>query len=249
MTLKADPQLRKCLLDYYLDTATAKELSDWLRDLKQDPTGPVAEKQERIRQHTQYLTMPVEMFPAKTEEYLRPFNSDLLADLCDDLGINAEGSREARYRRIMREVRFREGWMPQPPANAAWDATIVKPFVEFYPILKRGQYERDFYDAFQEEMTEIFGEANVHPQLAIAYGSPLKIDFHIGAATAKGVGVEWKLPTNNSELQKAIGQLDQYRDRYGNNLIVVLVSDFIAEAQKQLFTAAASSRGIHVIER
>jgi hypothetical protein len=130
-----------------------------------------------------------------------------------------------------------------------WTARLVKPFVELYPILKRGQYERDFYDPFQEEMADIFGPANVHPQLAIAYGNTLKIDFHIGAAADKGVGVEWKMPTSNSELQKAIGQLDQYKERYGPNLIVVLVADFISEAQKQLFTSASTSRGIEVIER
>lgn len=248
-TLALDPDLRKRLLEYYLETATGQELSDWLRDINQDWKGSVAEKQERIRKNTKYLSMPAEKFPSQTESYLRVLSSDLLGDLCEDLGLSSDGSRDARYRRIMREVRFREGWFSRPTAGAEWSVGVVKPFIEHYPILKRGKYERDFYDAFQDEMTEVFGSANVHPELAIAYGNTLKIDFHIGAASGKGVGVEWKVPTSNSELQRAIGQLDQYRERYASNLVVVLVPDSISEAQKQLFGAAAASRGIDVVER
>jgi hypothetical protein len=56
------------------------------------------------------------------------------------------------------------------------------------------------------------------------------------------------MPTSNSELQRAIGQMDQYRERYGPNLILVLLADFISEAQKQLFVSAATTRGIEIIE-
>jgi len=57
------------------------------------------------------------------------------------------------------------------------------------------------------------------------------------------------MPNSNSELQRAIGQMDQYRDRYGNNLILVLLTDFLKETEKQLFLNAAQSRGIEVLEK
>ncbi len=249
MPLEADPQLRKTLLEYFLETSTAQELSDWLRDIDQDPKGSVAEKQDRIRQHTNYLSMPAKEFPEQTAHYLEPLGSGHLADICEDLGLDTGGNRDARYRRIMREIRFREGWVSRPGTPSEWNVGLVKPFIEMYPILKRGRYERDFYDAFEDEMAEIFERANIHPQLAIAFGTSLKIDFHIGPAAEKGVGVEMKMPTSNSEIQKAIGQLDQYRERYGSNLLLLLLPDFIAEAQKQLFLSAARARGIEVVER
>ncbi len=245
----SDIEFRNRLLDFFLDITPSQGLSEWLRDIGQDPKGSVSERQDRIRQNTKYLSMPPEGFPAQTEGYLKPFTSDALADLCEVLGVSDDGNRDARYRRIMREVRFREGWFTRPTGTLEWTVGLVKPFIELYPIQKRGQYERDFYDAFHDEMAEIFGPANVHPELAIAYGNTLRIDFHIGAASDKGVGVEWKMPTSNSELQKAIGQLDQYRERYGPNLIVVLLADFISEAQRQLFRSATTSRGIEVIQK
>ena len=58
-----------------------------------------------------------------------------------------------------------------------------------------------------------------------------------------------KMPTSNSELQRAIGQIDQYRDRYGSNLVLILLADFLNEAQKQLFLSAAKSRSVEVLER
>ena len=129
------------------------------------------------------------------------------------------------------------------------DLIRSQPFIEMYPILKRGQYEQDLYGPFQDEMIEIFGVNHVHPQLAIAYGTTLKIDFHIGLASGAGVGIELKMPNSNSELQRAIGQIDQYRDKYGNNLVMVLLADFMKEAEKQLFLNAAKARGVEILER
>jgi hypothetical protein len=113
-TLTADPELRQCLLDFFIDSATGQDLSEWLRDIGLDPKGSVADKQNRIRQNTRYLSMPSDDFPAQTEIYLKPFTSDDLADICEVLGLRVEGTRDARYRRIMREVRFREGWVAKP---------------------------------------------------------------------------------------------------------------------------------------
>ncbi len=55
-----DPQLREQLLDFYLKTSTGEDLAGWLRDLGENPRGTVAEKQQRIRERTKYLSMPAE---------------------------------------------------------------------------------------------------------------------------------------------------------------------------------------------
>ena len=118
-TLRADSRLREALLNYYLETYTGPELTDWLRGLGQDTKGSVSDKQQRIRSHTKYLSMPASEFPAQTEEYLKPYSSDLLADLCDDLGLSPDGTKDQRYRRIMREVHYREGWLQKLDTTAA----------------------------------------------------------------------------------------------------------------------------------
>jgi len=245
----ANAELRKQLLDYFLEVSTAQELGAWLRDINQETKGTREEKQERIRQNTKYLSMPPETFPHQTMNYLAPLASEHLADICEDLGLSPEGSRAVRYRRIMREVHFREGWLVRPSKSSEWCVDLVEPFIRMYPIIKRGQYERDFYGALEEELIDVFGAPSVHSQLAIAHGTTLKIDFHIGPASGSGVGIEVKMPANNSDLQKAIGQLDQYRELYGANLILLLLPDFITEAQKQLFLATTASRGIVTVER
>ena len=50
-------------------------------------------------------------------------------------------------------------------------------------------------------------------------------------------------------LQRAIGQMDQYRERYGNNLMVLLLPDFITETQKQLFIRDVKTRGVEILEK
>ena len=96
-------------------------------------------------------------------------------------------------------------------------------------------------------MDEAFGEDNVHEQLAIAFGNTLRIDFHIGPPQGDGVSVEFKMPLNNSELQRALGQLDQYKNRYGERLLMVLVPDFLDRAQQALFIDCARGKGIGVV--
>ncbi len=249
-SLRPDARLRSTLLDYFIDISTGSELSDWLRDIGQDPNGTVADKKLRVRQNTKYLGMPDKDFPEKTREYLSPLSSEHLAEICKMLELSPEGSRDARYRRIMREVGYREGWLtrPDPITDSTFTLPAVLPFVKWYPILKRGDYEKDFYQTFTEEMEEIFGHDFVHEQLAIAYGTTLKIDFHLGHPQKPGVGVEFKMPINNSEIQRAIGQLQQYKDRYGSNLVIVLLPDLLTQkAQITFFVEQVAANGIAVV--
>lgn len=247
----ADPALRSALLTFYLESYSSEALSEWLDEIGQDPKGSIASKTERLRAHTQYLAMAPEGFPDQTLQYLSQLDSTQLGDLCDTISLSNEGSKDDRLRRIMREIRFREGWIqrPSPATTDALQACDVAPFVEWYPILKRGKYEKDFYPSFEQEMEEIFGSAQIHPQLPIAFGSTLKIDFHIGHPQREGVGIEFKMPTSNAELQRGIGQLEQYLARYGNRLILVLFDDFLEKAQVQLFTDHVAGRGVTIIRK
>jgi hypothetical protein len=239
--------LRQKLLDYYVEMATGAELSQWLRDLGQDSGGTVEEKGKRVLAHTKYLTMPAEKFPEQTRHYLNAYESQHLEEICEQLNLSTTGTKDERYRRIMREVGFREGWLNRPGDKQPVTIESVRPFVEWYPILKRGKYEKEFYPAFAEEMEEIFGEEKVHEQYAVAHGNSLKVDFHLGHPQESGVGIEFKLPINNAELQRGIGQLGQYKTRYGENLILVLIPDFIDKTQQVMFTDACRQVGVTVL--
>jgi hypothetical protein len=226
-TLRADPQLRELLLSFYLDTLTSAGLAAWLKDIGQDTRGTVEERRERIRAHTKYLTMPEAEFPAQTQDYLAPYLINDLADICEDLGVSVDGGKDALYRRLMREVHYREGWLQriEPSALATLTAAQVMPFLGWVPINKRSEYEKDYYPILKDELQEVFGA--VYEQLLIARGSVLKIDFHVGDPQGHGVGIEVKLPKNNAEVQRMLGQLDQYQRCYGENLLLFVMIDFL----------------------
>jgi hypothetical protein len=243
-----DAAFRKTLLECYLSLATSPELSRWLEDIGQDPKGSVDDKRQRVRAHTQYLSMPRETFPRQTLSYLSPYTADHLAEIGESLGLQTDGAKDDLFRRIYREVGYREGWLERVPAAVeSFDKQLVLPFVTWYPIQRRGEYESDYYDAFEDEMVELLGEECVHPEYPVAHGSTLKIDFHIGRPQQPGVGVEFKRPTGNSELQRALGQMDQYLAAYGSNLIVVLIPDALTKAQETLFVDALRGKGIATV--
>lgn len=241
-------ELREMLLKYHLNFATSQELSEWLRDLGQDHKGTVEEKISRVRQHTQYLSMSPETFVAETLRYLRDYSTDLLIEICRTLRLNIEGSNPVLTRRIYREIGIREGWLhPLSKEISVLNKEVVLPFVNWYPILKNGKYEKDYYTDFYDEMVELFGRNNVHKQLPIAHGNTLRIDFHLGHPQQGGVGIEFKMPTNNSEIQRALGQIDQYVHRYSSELIIVLIPDFIDTKQAIQFKEELHRKGVDVV--
>lgn len=245
--LTADFALRETLLRCFLDFTTSQGLSAWLRDLGQDPSGTVDEKISRVRAHTQYLAMPPADFPLQTLRYLDPLGAEQLGEISGELGLSVDGVKDDLYRRIYREVGFREGWLRRVDGSADLSRDTILPFVQWYPIRKRRNYERDYADEFDKEMLDIFGDGFVHPEYPVAHGSTLKIDFHLGRPQAPGVGVEFKRPVNNSELQRALGQMDQYAAAYGQSLVVVVMPDDLTKAQETLFVEALSTKGIEVV--
>ncbi len=247
--LQADSALREQLFGFFLETRTGAELGEWLKDIGQDPRGSVAEKQTRIREHSKYPTMPAEDFPAQTEAYLQPYTAGHLADLCEVLGISSDGTKDALYRRVMREIHFREGWLPRiEPGSGAPTAAVVMQFLAWFPITKSGKYEKDYYPIIHDELSEVFGDT-VYEQQAVAHGTILKIDFHVGEPQGAGVGIEVKMPTSNSEIQKALGQVDQYVRRYGGELVIFVLQDFLKPDGIHFFQAELKAKGVKAVFR
>src|SRR5262249_20294117 len=147
--------------------------------------------------------------------------------LCRQLSISIEGNKDALYRRIMREVYYREGWLVRrgQPDESMISADAVIPFLAWMPLRKRGNYEKDYYPVIHDELEEVF--SSVYEQLPVAHGTTLKIDFHVGDPTGHGVGIELKMPTSNADVQRALGQIDQYQRRYSDNLVLLVISEFL----------------------
>jgi hypothetical protein len=223
-------------LDFFLRNASGEQLSGWLQDLGVDAKGSLDEKRKRVRGNTKYLDTPLMEFPDQTMVYLDFLSSEGLADLCETLGLETFGNKGTRYRRVMREVGCREGWLPRTSAlTAAFFALDrVVPFVRWHRILKNGASERAFYAAFTEDMVEVFGEDYVHPQLRIQSG--LKIDFHLGHPEGNGVGVEFKMPSTVSEIHRATGQVQQYKSVYK-----------LDKAKEMLFVSQMQAQGVRVL--
>ena len=248
-SLRVDPALREELLSFYLETATGPELAEWLRDIGQDPSGTVSERRQRIRANTQYLTMPPEGFPEQTENYLAPLTAMHLSVLCEGLGLDASGNKDALYRRIMRTVHTAEGWVPKISHGDPSFVMVenVAHILAWFPITKRGEYEKDFYPVIFNELDEVFG--SVYEQVAVAHGSTLKIDFHIGDPAGAGVGVEVKMPANNADVQRALGQIDQYMRRYERQLIVLVLNDLLKPDTQRFMLEELGRKGVAVVVR
>ena len=245
VSLVHDQAFREQLFTFFLGSLSLQDLSVWLEDIGQNSKGSAVEKVNRLKEHSEYPRTPIEQFPSKTIFHLDCLPVNELADLCASLQLDTNGPKTTLVRRLYREVGYREGWLsPKPQEAPTITKELVLPFVQWYPLLKNGQYEKDYYKDFYDEMSDLFGPLNVHKELAIAHGNTLKIDFHIGHPQQGGVGIEFKMPTSNGEIQRALGQLDQYVNRYGKELIIVLLPDFLKDAPLQLFLDELKRKGI-----
>ena len=242
-------EFRQKLLDSYLSIASSQELSEWLEDIVQDSKGTAEEKIAKIRQHTKFLSMPPEEFPLQAMNNLRWLSSgDGLFLIAESLGVKCEGAKDVLLRRIYRHVGYEEGWLPRVVnGDCSFIKETILPYVQWYPIPRNKNYERDYYDEFCDEMVEIFGKDKVHEQYVVAHGKPLKIDFHIGHPQETGVGIEFKMPTSQGDIQRAFGQLDDYLTRYGRNLIVVLFANFMSQTEIAMFLETLKTKGIETV--
>ena len=155
-----------------------------------------------------------------------------------------------RYRRILREVAYREGSLERHtdfPMNQLKQA--VQAIVSWYPVLKKHLYEDQHSPEVYNELVEVFGETMVRQEYVVAHGNALKIDFHVGHLDNGGVGVEVKVPANNSDIQRAKGQLDDYKVRYrsGEDLILLIFPYNLEAADANRFKNDIEAKGITVV--
>jgi hypothetical protein len=238
-------EFRARLFESLLRLSSSADLSDWLRVLGQSASGTVEDMRRRVRHHESYLSTQALDFPDATLEHLGMlrFVEDVAA-VCEGLGLEDHGSRADLVRRIMRTVRVAEGWMPY---LAAPTLDAVRLATTFYPLMTRGN-ERDICDEFETEASEIW-PALVYPQYPVAHGTVLRIDFHIGPAGQPGIGVEFKVPKSNADLQRAKGQLDQYLAAYPDRrLVLVLVDDrSVSAAGLKSFENDVRRHGVSIV--
>jgi hypothetical protein len=238
-------EFRGRLFESLLELSSSADLSDWLRELGRNVTGTVEDKRRRIWTHAPYLSTPALDFPDATLKQLRMLRSvDDVAAVCEALELEDHGSRADLVRRILRLVRVAEGWMP-PLSAPTLDA--VRLATTFYPLMARGN-ERDVCEEFKTEASEMWPSL-VYPQYGVAHGTVLRIDFHIGPVGGPGVGVEFKVPKSNADLQRAMGQLDQYLVAYPDRrlLLVVVKDQRLPVATLKRFETDVRGRGVSIV--
>ena len=240
-------QLRRRLMKCVLRLCDSVTLSKWLEKIGRDSGGRIGQKRIRIMRFTRYHSLSVVEFSSQTLAYLRQHGT--LADVrrvCLELGFPIQGTRQALIRRALRCIHRFERWLP--PGDVL-SACAVRAVASAYPIQVTG-FEAAYCDEFEDEANEVW-PGRVHRSYPVANGTSLRIDFHIGTPGADGVGVEFKVPRSNSEIQRAKGQIDQYLAAYPNGRLVLVVIDdgYLSKATLALFERDARSRGVHVVLR
>ncbi len=216
-----DRALRALLLEAFLDASLPTELSGWLRRLGLPADGTEDDRRARLRAHADYLTVPVEDFPRATRRELDRLTTARLSALCGTLGLAVAGPRDVLYRRALREVGYREGWLP-PDARLAGDAVgrkDIEPFVRWHPVLAPITAARELATSLSDELAEVFGTDRVRTHVPVSDDtSAPAIDVHVGDGVLGGVGIA--IAARESGIPRA--QLGRYRVRYGPDLIVLL---------------------------
>jgi hypothetical protein len=191
--------------------------------------------------------MPARAFPTQTLAYFRFHRTQMAAaSVCEALGLDRHGTRSTLVRRVLRHVHGVELWLPRLETPSA---PAIRVLAKLYPIFARSK-ESNYCEEFEEEINDIW-PSRVHAQYPIAHGRTLRIDFHVGDPGADGVGLEFKYPRSNADVQRAIGQLGQYLAAYPATSLVFVVLDDGSLSRAQLFLLAkeVKERGIAVVRR
>ncbi len=245
--------VREALLEFRIADRTSSGLSEWLEALQAETRGTVGDKSQRIREHTGFLDAPAPDMLAELVDDLLTTSSESLGALCEACGLAPASTKHRRIRQLHRFVATNEGLLPEQASAGRYPTPQeVFAFVDWYPHYQSKTNERELYGDFADAMMDVFGEELVHEQVPVAHGVSLKIDFHIGSVVPgeQGIGIEFKVPGNNSDIQKAMGQLDQYHRRYGQSLLLVVFDDFVQQKHLQPFLHDLRSKGIgHVVKR
>ena len=158
--------LKSRLIDCYVNFSISKELSEWLQELELPSTGTRQEKFARLRRQASSLVLPAESLPRQTIWYLSQYDENILAEICQELGIDHNGSKDLLMTRIYREVSMREGWL-QPLSDDARQVITET----FLPILRSIDHKHD-YDLDQwGELGDVLDKEGANRPGAQGYGS------------------------------------------------------------------------------
>jgi hypothetical protein len=141
--------LKARLIDCYVNFSMSRELSGWLQELELPPTGTMEEKLARLRQYASSLVLPAESLPRQAIWYLNQYEENILAEICQELGIDHIGTKERLLTRIYHAVGIREGWL-QPLSEEARQV-ITKTFLPILRAVDRnGGYDLDRWDELED---------------------------------------------------------------------------------------------------
>ena len=120
-------------------------------------------------------------------------------------------------------------------------STVASAIKNDFHIHKAHDSEKEFERDFVMWAKGKFGNANVVTQYAVGR---TRIDVVIG-----GVGVELKYPKTPKPLQTLRGQIDVYKQHFGNNIMVLLFSAKCDPSQIALFKSDMKKKKVTVIEK
>lgn len=103
--------LDEAFLNCYVSLSISRELAEWLRDLGLSSSGTTEEKIKRIQEHAKSIVLPAETPARQTIFYLSQYNASVLSEICQELGLSPQGSKDVLLRRIYYEVGRQEGWL------------------------------------------------------------------------------------------------------------------------------------------
>ena len=151
--------MREQLLDCYINLSISNELSRWLADLGLPFTGTVEHKLARLKEHRRALTLAAESPHRQTIFYLNDYSGEELIEICQELGLNTEGSPGALFKRIYCEVGLREGWLWPIPQDTHY---ILKQM--FLPVMEG--FDLDHWN----RLCDLLQEEKDHLSTPLAFG-------------------------------------------------------------------------------
>ena len=147
--------LKAMLIDCYVNFSMSQELSEWLQELGLPSTGTMQEKLVRLRQQANSLMLPAESLPRQTIWHLNQYAEDVLAEICQELGIDNTGPKDRLITRIYHTVGMREGWLQPLSEDARHVITET-----FLPIMRSIDHKNDYDLAQWGELGNILSKGH-----------------------------------------------------------------------------------------
>ena len=189
------------LIDCYVNYSVSRELSGWLQDLGLPASGTTEEKLARLQLQANSLVLPAESVPRQTIWYLNRYDEDILAEICQELGIDQTGSRDTMMTRIYREVGTREGWL-QPSSQEARQIIMET----FLPLITSMERRADDETDGRSELSRGLGNEQTSPPVLQTRRSAIM------AVLAPGLLQEGHAALLESEFGHRVGTVSRLSD-------------------------------------